>query len=101
MYPLSKTSAGTRSDYSSSGGPFDLDLKKELIENYEVKMSAPDFWDDNVKAQAVIGEMNAIKTVVEQYEGLASEEQDLEDMLEILEEEADESMIAEWTESVK
>jgi peptide chain release factor 2 len=101
MYPLSKTFEGTRSDSSNSGGPFDLDLKKELIENYEVKMGAPDFWDDNEKAQAVIGEMNAIKTVVDQYEGLASEEQDLEDMLEILEEEPDESMIAEWTESVK
>jgi peptide chain release factor 2 len=101
MYPLSKTFAGTRSDFSSSGGPFDLDLKKELIENYEVKMGAPDFWDDNEKAQAVIGEMNAIKTVVDQYEGLANEEQDLEDMLEILEDEPDESMIAEWTESVK
>lgn len=101
MYPLSKTFAETRSDSSNSGGPFDLDLKKELIENYEVKMSAPDFWDDNEKAQAVIAEMNAIKSVVEQYEGLANEEQDLEDMLEILEEESDESMIAEWTESVK
>jgi peptide chain release factor 2 len=90
-----------RSDFSNSGGLFDLDLKKELIENYEVKMSEPNFWDDNEKAQAVIGEMNAVKSVVDQFEVLAGEQQDLEDMLEILEEELDESMAGEWTESVK
>ncbi|MFC4303403.1 peptide chain release factor 2 [Cohnella boryungensis] len=81
-------------------GSLDLDLKKEQIENYEVKMSDPNFWDDNEKAQSLIGEMNAIKSVVDQYEGLASECRDLEDMLEILEEEADESMAGEWNESV-
>jgi peptide chain release factor 2 len=101
MYRLSKTFEKTRSDSSVSGGHFDLDLKKELIENYEVKMSAPDFWDDNEKAQAVIGEMNAIKSVVEEFEGLENERQDLQDMLEILEEESDESMATEWTVSVK
>ncbi|WP_233567154.1 peptide chain release factor 2 [Cohnella endophytica] len=82
-------------------GSLDLDLKKEQIENYEVKMSDPNFWDDNEKAQSVIGEMNAIKAVVDQFEGLENECQDLSDMLEILEEETDESMAAEWTESVK
>ncbi|WP_239615890.1 peptide chain release factor 2 [Cohnella mopanensis] len=82
-------------------GSLDLDLKKEQIENYEVKMSDPNFWDDNEKAQAVIGEMNAIKAVVDQFEGLANECQDLMDMLEILEEESDESMATEWAESVK
>jgi peptide chain release factor 2 len=101
MYTLSKTFAKARSGFSSLGGLFDLDLKKEQIENYEVKMSAPDFWDDNEKAQAVIAEMNAIKSVVDQFEALANERQDLEDMLEILEEESDESMAAEWTGSVK
>jgi peptide chain release factor 2 len=100
MFPLSKTFARMRSDFSNLGGLFDLDLKKEQIENYEVKMSDPNFWDDNEKAQSLIGEMNAIKSVVDQYEGLASECRDLEDMLEILEEEADESMAGEWSESV-
>jgi peptide chain release factor 2 len=64
-------------------------------------MSAPDFWDDNEKAQGVISEMNAIKSVVEQYDALAAERQDLEDMLEILEMEDDDDLAAEWSESVK
>ena len=64
-------------------------------------MSDPNFWDDNEKAQALIGEMNAVKSVVDQYESMARECQDLEDMLEILEEEADEALAAEWSESVE
>ncbi|MBB6732223.1 peptide chain release factor 2 [Cohnella zeiphila] len=82
-------------------GSLDLDLKTEMIANFEEKMSAPDFWDDNEKAQGVIAELNAIKSVVEQYGKLASEQEDLEAMLEILEEEPDESMQAEWAQSVK
>lgn len=100
-HPISKTCAKTPGDYSSLGGLFDLDLKKEQIENYEVKMSAPDFWDDNTAAQATIGEMNAVKSVVDQFEALWNERQDLEDMLEILEEEPDEAMIREWAASVR
>ena len=64
-------------------------------------MSDPNFWDDNEKAQALIAEMNAIKSVVDQYESMAGECRDLEDMLEILEEEADEALSAEWSESVE
>ncbi|MBW5448454.1 peptide chain release factor 2 [Cohnella sp. CFH 77786] len=82
-------------------GSLDLDLKREQIENYEVKMSAPDFWDDNEKAQSIISEMNAIKSVVEQFEKLDAERQDLEDMIEILEMEDDDELAAEWTENAK
>lgn len=100
MHPLSKTFAPTRSDYGNLGGLFDLDLKQEQIENYEVKMSDPNFWDDNEQAQAIIGEMNAIKSVVDQYASLESECRDLEDMLDILEEEADEELAEEWSDSI-
>ncbi|MCC3374057.1 peptide chain release factor 2 [Cohnella sp. REN36] len=82
-------------------GSLDLDLKLEMIANFEEKMSAPDFWDDNEKAQGVITELNAIRSVVEQYQKLFSEQEDLEGMLEILEEETDEEMEAEWVASVK
>lgn len=63
-------------------------------------MSDPNFWDDNEKAQSIIGELNAIRSVVDQYKGLSDEAQDLEDMLAILEEEPDEEMIREWGASV-
>ncbi|GGF91332.1 peptide chain release factor 2 [Paenibacillus abyssi] len=71
-----------------------------MIENYEEKMTAPDFWDDNEKAQGIIAELNGIKSVVEQYEKLQTEHEDLQMMLELAEEEDDEEMGAELTGSV-
>ncbi|MGG4144877.1 peptide chain release factor 2 [Paenibacillus algorifonticola] len=73
-------------------GSLDLDLKNELIANYEEKMTAPDFWDDNDKAQNVISEMNAVKSVVDQYLRLNGEMEDLQTMLELAEEEQDETL---------
>ncbi|WP_198156173.1 MULTISPECIES: peptide chain release factor 2 [Paenibacillus] len=81
-------------------GSLDLDLKQEIIANYEEKMTAPDFWDDNEKAQKVIAEMNAVKSVVELYDRLASQQEDLETLLELAGEEEDESLDAELTDGV-
>jgi peptide chain release factor 2 len=63
-----------------------------MIANYEEKMTAPDFWDDNDKAQGIIAELNAVKSVVEQYERLQTEQEDMQTMLELAEEEGDESL---------
>ncbi len=85
----------------SSGGLFDLDLKQEIIANFEEKMTFPDFWDDNDKAQSVISELNAVKSVVEQYDRLNSEQEDLQMMLELAEEESDESLEADVVSGVE
>ncbi|UVI29878.1 peptide chain release factor 2 [Paenibacillus spongiae] len=82
-------------------GSLDLDLKQELIENFEEKMTAPDFWDDNDRAQSVIAELNAVKSVVEQYERLNVEQDDLQTMLELAEEEGDESLEADIASGVQ
>lgn len=87
-------------NYPILGGLFDLDLKQEMIANYEEKMAAPDFWDDNEKAQAIIAEMNAVKSSVDQYLALQGEYDDIETMAELAEEEGDESLAAEISESV-
>lgn len=58
-------------------------------------MTAPDFWDDNDRAQKVIGEMNAIKTVVEEFGVLNSQYEDLELTRELAEEEEDDSLAEE------
>jgi len=83
------------------GGLFDLDLKLEQIADYEEKMSAPDFWDDNERAQKLIAEANAVKSVVEQFEALSREYEDLVVMAELVEEENDESMAKELAGSLK
>ncbi|MFF2092628.1 peptide chain release factor 2 [Paenibacillus sp. NPDC058174] len=79
-------------------GSLDLDLKQEMIANYEEKMTVPDFWDDNEKAQSLIAELNAVKSVVEQYERLNSDQEDLETMLELAEGEDDDSIEADIVE---
>lgn len=64
-------------------------------------MAAPDFWDDNEKAQQTINEMNAVKSVVDEFQAMASEYEDIEVMLELAEEDADDSMAGDLTESIK
>lgn len=72
-----------------------------MIENFEVKMAAPDFWDDNERAQGVIAEMNAVKGSVDQYQSLNQEYEDITMMLELAEDEADETLALELSGNVK
>ena len=60
----------------------------------------PDFWDDNEKAQGIISELNAVKSVVEQYQKLSDDQEELQMMLELAEEESDEAMQAEVADGV-
>jgi peptide chain release factor 2 len=64
-------------------------------------MSVPDFWDDNETAQKLIAEMNAVKSIVEQFQTIDSEYQDLEVMVELAEEEGDETMAADLTKAIR
>jgi peptide chain release factor 2 len=61
-------------------------------------MAAPDFWDDNAAAQKVIGELNALRKQVETLEGLQAAYDDLEVMVELAQEEDDESLLPEIAE---
>ncbi|WP_188997671.1 peptide chain release factor 2 [Paenibacillus nasutitermitis] len=81
-------------------GSLDLDIKQEMIANFEEKMTAPDFWDDNDRAQGTIAELNAVKSVVDDYNQMNNEHEDLETMLELAEEEGDESLEADLAKSV-
>ncbi len=64
-------------------------------------MAAPDFWDDNEKAQGVIAEMNAVKSSVDSYEQLRQEYEDAGMMVELADEEGDETLAGEIESSVK
>ncbi|MHA7579403.1 peptide chain release factor 2 [Paenibacillus vandeheii] len=81
-------------------GSLDLDLKQEMIENFEVKMSVPDFWDDNDKAQALIAELNAVKGSVDQYTKLQQDYDDAVMMAELADEEGDDDLAVEIGNSV-
>lgn len=83
------------------GGLFDFDLKQEQIADYEVKMADPDFWNDNDRAQKIIGEMNAIKSVVVDIEGMQAEYEELDTMLELAVEENDDSFVPDIEAGIK
>lgn len=71
-----------------------------MIENFEVKMSVPDFWDDNDKAQALIAELNAVKGSVDQYTKLQQDYDDAVMMAELADEEGDDDLAVEIGNSV-
>jgi len=72
-----------------------------MIGALEAKMSAPDFWDDNKAAQAVISEVNQLKEKVERMEGLEQQYEDLEVMLELAKEEGDETLLPDLQKGVR
>lgn len=72
-----------------------------MIANFEEKMAAPDFWDDNEKAQSVIADMNAVKSIVDQYEKLHQEHEDASMMAELADEEGDEELALEVAGTIK
>ena len=80
------------------GGLFDLPLKKEIIQNLEQKMEQADFWEDHARAQAVIAELNEVKSSVEQYEKLQFIYDDLLLMHELASEEEDDRL---WNDVVE
>lgn len=64
-------------------------------------MAAPDFWDDNEKAQALIAEMNAVKSSVDLYQKLQADYDDAVVMIELADEEGDDSLAGEIGETIK
>lgn len=68
---------------------FDLDTKNAQLTELTDKMNAPDFWDDPTGAQKIVAEMKLAKAVVDPYEKLAAEIEELIMLFEMAEEESD------------
>ena len=72
-----------------SGGLFDLEQLEEDIAEAENQMTAPDFWDDSEKAQALINHNNGEKETYDQFQAIANESEELNLMWEMQQEEFD------------
>ncbi len=83
------------------GGLFDLDTKKDRIKELELEMASPGFWDDQDKAQKVIGEVNGLKEYVVNFEKLVEELDNLNVSYELVKEENDQELYAELESDVK
>ncbi|WP_390620207.1 peptide chain release factor 2 [Blastopirellula retiformator] len=71
----------------------DYAAKKAELEAAEAKMAAPGFWDNQEKAQAVVGQLKSLKSILEPLDDCVTAVGDLETMFEMAEE--DDSFAAE------
>jgi peptide chain release factor 2 len=92
-----RTSTGA---WNSYGGIFDVDQRKEKIEDLEKVSGNPEFWNDQKAAHAVLKELNENRSWVEGYEKLAGQAESCRDELAIADELEDESFERELTASI-
>ena len=71
-------------------GSVDIDAKAREVEQLEGAMSAPGFWDDQERAQSVIGQIKANKAIVEPGRELRERIADCHELLELAESDDDE-----------
>ena len=83
------------------GGHFDLSSKKEQINQLQTKTEDSSFWNDREKAEDILKELYDLKEQVNQIESLEKNIQANLDVLDLLEEETDESLLREVETSTK
>ena len=60
------------SGYSNCGTLFDYDNKRAQAAEIEQRMAAPDFWDNQERAQAVVAELKGIRAILKPLEEATS-----------------------------
>ena len=76
-------------------GALGLDGIKIKLDELEMKTTEPTFWDDPEKSQAVLQQIGQYKNTIQGFEKLCTNRDDVLTMIELAEEENDESMAGE------
>jgi peptide chain release factor 2 len=79
---------------------FDLANKQERVKMIERIMEEPNFWDNATKAQGYVKELKNLKDIIDEYNSLKGEYEDIEVLLEMGYEENDASLVPEIQESL-
>ena len=74
---------------------------KEEIAELEERAASDGFWNDLEKSQQIVQRTSMLKKKVEAYEGLVSDYEDTLALIEMADEEGDDSMVDECAESVQ
>lgn len=82
------------------GEALGISAAKEKIAELEAQSAAEGFWDDLENSQKVLKETSKLKNKASAYEGLCGDFDDTLTLIEMADEEGDESLIPEVTESV-
>jgi peptide chain release factor 2 len=72
-----------------SGTGFDLPDRKAVLQRLEKEMSKARFWDNPGTAQSVVSQLSALKSVIEPAEEIRRKANDLAELFELAEAEAD------------
>ena len=81
-----------RNMLAEAGESLKIDHLREQYAEYQEDMGSDGFWDDTDRATKVSDKANALESRIKHYESLISRADDLEVMMELAEEEDDESM---------
>ena len=79
---------------AEAGKSLDIEHLKEQLVEYQEDMASAGFWDDTERATKVSGLARRTEGKINQYNTLKSRAEDLEVMIELAEDEGDESMTA-------
>jgi len=80
---------------TSYGGLFDVDLKRESVQELEAAIAAPGFWDDAENAQKLLKERTVMGKVVESWDRLCRQAEDIRVLIELGAEAEDEATLTE------
>lgn len=82
----------------SLGGHFDIEVKRESIQEIESKIAAPGFWDEAEKSQHILRERANLEKTVQIWDSLNRQLDDYKVMIELGEEAHDEETLTETAE---
>lgn len=92
--------SAAKDELDDLGEALGISAAKEKIAELEAQSAADGFWDDLENSQKVLKETSKLKNKVSTYEGLCGDFDDTLTLIEMADEEGDESLISEVTESV-
>lgn len=78
-----------------SGGPFDLDNKREELQELDARIAVPGFWDDPSGSQDILRKRTTLEKLIQSWDQLNRLAEDVRVMIELGEEAQDESTLAE------
>ena len=91
----------SKKNHALFGGVFDLDgLEKQIIEKEQLT-SAPDFWDDATKANAIYTEISHLKNKVQPWRELIEEIKSVSELIDMYKAEDDGEIQEEIQQSIK
>ncbi|MGM0365326.1 MAG: peptide chain release factor 2 [Actinomycetota bacterium] len=83
------------------GTVFEIGKKRKKLSSLQKETMQPDFWDDKDRARKIIGAVNSLKEIIDQYTEIEHRVEDAELALEILGQEEDKKVRSELEENLK